>query len=137
MGPVALDAARFSEEQYLPGQTVRFVVQWRGVANVGHDYNVFVHILNRDGSPVQGAKTDADRTPMNNGVPAPTSSWTAGTIVNDTYDVVLPNNLPAGNYRLEVGLYDDRGRLQVVNYGNSVPQPQGVNSVLIRVIQVQ
>jgi serine/threonine-protein kinase len=137
MNPVAIDTARFGQEHYAPGQTVQFNVQWRAMVNVGHDYRVFVHFLTATGSPVDNAKTDADRIPRNNGVSAPTSSWTAGTIVNDVYSIILPGNLPSGNYRIEIGLYDDQGRLRVVDYGNTPPQPEGVNSVLVKSIFIQ
>ena len=137
MNPVVIDNARFGQETYSPGQTVQFSVQWRAIGSVGHDYRVFVHFLRIDGSPVDGAKTDGDRNPANSGVQAPTSSWTAGTIVNDLYSVTLPGDLPAGNYRVEIGLYDDQGRLRVTDYGNTPPQPDGVNSVLVGVVKVQ
>jgi hypothetical protein len=137
MNPVAIDAARFGQESYTPGQTVQFAIQWRAMVNVGHDYRVFVHFLHADGSPVDGAKTDGDRTPMNGGVASPTSSWAAGTIINDIYSIVLPANLPAGSYRIEVGLYDDQGRMRVADYGNTPAQPEGVNSVLVNTIHVQ
>jgi hypothetical protein len=138
MSPVMIESARFGlgQEQYVPGQALQFSVLWRAVDNVGRDYSVFVHVLHENGAPADGVQTNGDRTPMNNGVPAPTSSWTAGAQINDTYEVLLPGNLPAGNYRIEVGLYDDQGRLTVVDYGNTQPQPEGVNSVLVRTIRV-
>ena len=136
MSPVIMVSTRFGQDRYVPGQTLQFSVLWRAVDNVGRDYSVFVHVLREDGSPAEGVQTNGDRTPMNNGVPAPTSTWTVGMLVNDTYEVSLPGNLPAGNYRIEVGLYDDQGRLNVVDYGNTPTQPQGVNSVLVRTIDV-
>ncbi|MCL4504739.1 MAG: protein kinase [Chloroflexi bacterium] len=137
MTPVFIDSARFNQDTYAPGQTFQFSVLWRAVASVGHDYRVFVHVLKQDGSPADGVRTNGDRIPMNNGAPAPTSSWVAGTQVTDTYEVALPGNLPAGDYRIEIGLYDDRSRLRVIDYGNTPSQPPGVNSVLVRVIRVQ
>ena len=136
MSPIFIDSARFGQDRYAAGQTLQFSILWRAVANVGKDYRVFVHVLRQDGSPVDGVRTNGDRTPMNNGVLVPTSAWSVGTLVNDTYEVSLPPNLPAGNYRIEIGLYDDQTRLRVVDYGNSEPQPAGVNSVLVRLIQV-
>ena len=136
MSPVMIDYARFGQESYVAGQTLQFSVLWRAVASVGRDYRVFVHFLRMDGTPADGVRTNGDRTPMNNGVPVPTSRWVAGMQVNDTYEIALPGNLPAGDYRVEIGLYDDRSRLRVIDYGNTPPQPAGVNSVLVRVIRV-
>jgi hypothetical protein len=136
MSPVILDSARFGQERYAAGQTIQFSVLWRAVGNVGHDYRVFVHMLRPDGNPVEGIKTNGDRTPRNNGADVPTSGWTAGMLINDTYEVILPANIPAGNYLLEVGLYDDQGRLRVNDYGQTPTRPDGVNSVLVRRVRV-
>jgi hypothetical protein len=62
--------------------------------------------------------------------------WGAGTVVNDIFQVRLPDNLQAGDYRVEVGFYDDAGRLRVTDYGLTPPSPEGVNSVLVRRIRV-
>jgi hypothetical protein len=92
--------------------------------------------LRQDGSPVDGVITNGDRTPTHNGAPSPTSAWGAGTVVNDIFQVRLPDNLPADFYRVEVGFYDDIGRLRVTDYGFTPPAPEGVNSVLVRRIRV-
>ena len=136
MSPVIIDYARFGQDRYAAGQTFQFSVLWRAKGSVGHDYRVFVHLLKQNGAPADGVRTSADRTPMNNGVIAPTSSWAEGTVVNDTYEISLPASIPAGNYRIEIGMYDDQSRLRVVDYGTTPAQPNGVNSVLARTIRV-
>jgi hypothetical protein len=136
MSPVLLDSVRFTQDRYGAGQTMQFNTLWRANAPVGHDYKVFVHVLKQNGAPLDGVRTNGDRQPMNNGVAMPTSTWVAGTEVNDTYEISLPANLAAGTYRIEIGMYDDTGRLRVLNYGNTPVQPNGVNSVLIRTIRV-
>jgi len=136
MSPIVLDYARFSQDRYASGQAFQFSVLWRAKANVGRDYRVFVHVLKQGGAAADGVRTNGDRAPMNNGAPVPTSGWTDSTVVNDTYEISLPANLPAGNYRIEIGMYDDQGRLRVVDYGNTPAQPNGVNSVLVRTIRV-
>ena len=136
MSPVIIESARFEQESYVRGQTFRFSVLFKAVSNVGHDYKVFVHVLRQDGNPAEGVVTNADRTPTNNGAVAPTSAWGAGTVVNDVFQVTLPGNLPVGLYRIEVGLYDDQGRMRVIDYGLTEPQPDPVNSVLVRRIRV-
>ncbi len=136
MQPIVLDYVRFGQDQYNPGQSFQFSVQWRATGAVGRDYRVFVHVLKQNGTPVDGVRANGDRIPMNNGIAAPTAGWTNGTIVNDTFEVTLPANMPAGNYRIEIGMYDDQGRLHVNNYGFTPAQPNGVNSILLRTIRV-
>lgn len=136
MSPILLDYVRFTQDRYAAGQSMQFNVLWRARAPVGRDYKVFVHVLKQNGAPVDGVRTNGDRQPMNNGVAMPTSSWVAGAEVYDTYEISLPTNLAAGTYRIEIGMYDDAGRLRVVDYGNTPAQPNGVNSVLVRTIRV-
>jgi serine/threonine protein kinase len=119
MSPIVLDYARFGQDRYAVGQTLQFSVLWRAKGNVGRDYHVFVHVLKQ-----------------NNGAAAPTAGWTDGTMVNDTYEISLPATMPAGSYRIEIGMYDDQSRLRVVDYGNTPAQLPGVNSVLVRTMRV-
>ena len=75
------------------------------------DYTVFVQVLDEedrivgqiDAWPVQGTR--------------PTSQWEPGEIIVDPYVVQLDGNLPAGSYRLIVGMYQlaDLRRLLVLD----------------------
>lgn len=67
-----------------------------------HDWTVFTHLLDaqgrlvigRDGPPGEGS--------------FPTSTWEPGEWVITEYPLILPQDLPPGEYTLEVGLYDWR-----------------------------
>ncbi len=73
---------------------------WRTLQPVDGDYQVFVHFLDwnddkiaqRDGQPVQWMR--------------PTSTWQLGERITDHYAMLLPDDLPSGRYRINVGLYD-------------------------------
>jgi hypothetical protein len=129
--PIVLESARLNSDKLRAGQTLEVGLNWRASGRVGASYKTFVHVLrlDRDELVAQGD----DREPRNNGIPATTSTWSNGTLVNDTFDIALPRDLPAGRYRVQVGLYDDRGRLQVSNSGKTSATN---NSVLIRIIEV-
>jgi len=75
-------------------------LRWRAADEVGVDYAVFVHLLDQSGALVA----------QHDGLPqdgyAPTRTWRAGEVVDDRHSVALPPDLPAGDYRLAVGLYD-------------------------------
>jgi len=49
-------------------------------------------VAQRDAEPVGGAR--------------PTTSWSAGELIEDNHGVLLPLDLPAGSYELRLGLYD-------------------------------
>ena len=132
MPGIVVDWAKFTRESYGPGQVIAFDVQWRATDNIGRDFNVAWYLLGDNGgrSLAQGA----DRAPANRGSSFPTSNWTAGTIVVDSYQLSIPNDIQAGAYTVEIALYSGQDRLPITDAG----QGQARNNLLIvRTIQIQ
>jgi hypothetical protein len=115
------------------GQKVFLQLWWRADAPVATDWTVFTHVLGPpkpdgstvwaglDGQPGQGS--------------APTRTWAAGDLILDEYQVQLPAEMPAGQYQIEVGLYDPKGpaggtRLEML-------QPAAQDHMLLGTIQVK
>ena len=73
---------------------------WQAVESPKQSYTVFVHVVDGDGNTV--AQQDS---PPGLGK-LPTSGWVAGEVVDDHHPIMLPADMPAGRYRLVVGLYD-------------------------------
>jgi serine/threonine-protein kinase len=117
MRPVILESVTLARPAYAPGQTVQFRVRWRAMQAVQRDYNVGWYLFTPDRAAVL-AQGD-DRAPRHNGLPAPTSTWDAGTVVEDTYTLRIPDGLPPGTYPLVIGMYAESGRLAVVNPGRA------------------
>jgi serine/threonine protein kinase len=132
MSPVVLESVTLPRASYLPGQTVQFRVKWRATQPVGRDYNVGWYLFTPDKTGVlaQGE----DRAPRHNGLPAPTSVWVGGTVVEDTYALRIPDNLLPGSYPLVIGMYSGAERLRVVNPGNATALN---NLVVLHLIAVQ
>jgi len=86
--------------QARPGGSLLVALEWESLALVERDYRVFVHLLDsngaklaqRDGQPVLWLR--------------PTSGWQPGERIVDRYGLLLPDDLPPGEYRVAVGLYD-------------------------------
>lgn len=90
------------------------------------DYTVFIHLLDDQGSTV--AQWDAQ--PLDGDYP--TSWWQPGVAVLDERVLPLPANLPAGEYRLALGLYGaPAGPRLPVRDASNAPLPD--DRVLIRV----
>lgn len=125
MAPIVLESVTLPHETFVPGQTLRFQVRWRAIQPVGRDYNVGWYLLTPDNSAVlaQGE----DRAPQNDGLPAPTSAWSSGTVVNDTYMLRIPDNLGPGAYPLQIGLYSGSERLPVLDPGTT----RAVNNLVV------
>ncbi len=63
-------------------------------------YKVFVHVIDADGLTV--AQRDSEPA----GGTRSTDTWLPGERVGDNQGVLLPSDLPAGSYRIAVGMYD-------------------------------
>lgn len=83
-----------------PGGTVAITLYWQATSQTPAAYKVFVHLL--DGQSRIVAQRDAQ--PQDGG--APTSGWLPGQVVVDRYDLSLPRDVPAGELRIEVGMYE-------------------------------
>lgn len=82
-----------------PGAPLQINLYWRALAPMARDYSLFVHVYDAAGQRV--AQRDL---PLRYG-DYPTSHWQPGELVIDRADMPLPA-LPAGAYRLLIGLYD-------------------------------
>ena len=82
------------------GDTLNLRLYWFALTAPAHDYKVFVHLVRPDDS---GPVAQSDSQP-NLGY-RPMTGWMPGELVVDEQWVTLPPDLPAGHYRLLVGLY--------------------------------
>jgi len=81
------------------GPTLALTLYWQSLAPVTEGYDVFVHVLDENGQVV----AQVDQEPV--AILAPTHRWQPGDIIRDPYSLALPPDLPAGTYRLSVGMY--------------------------------
>jgi hypothetical protein len=86
-------------------------------------YKVFVHVLDTNGARVL-AQRDAE--PLDGR--APTPGWVPGEVLEDEYEISLPADAAAGDYPIEVGVYDERSgdRLKLERGENRLVLPQKV-----------
>ena len=63
-------------------------------------YTVFTHLLDAH-SQLWGQK---DNLPFNGNYP--TTDWWEGEVVVDEYEIPVRTDAPAGEYRIEIGMYD-------------------------------
>ncbi|HEY4722968.1 MAG TPA: hypothetical protein VII92_14040, partial [Anaerolineae bacterium] len=82
-----------------PGDTLPITLGWRALSAVPESYTVFVHLVDEQGHTV----SQADGPPLNGDYP--TSWWAGGEAVVDEHPLKVPVDLPAGNYRVVIGLY--------------------------------
>ncbi len=83
------------------GENLKVTLYWRAGHETDYNYSVFVHLedvstgqvwAQHDGWPVAGQK--------------PTSTWAQGEVIADLHVISVGQDVPAGDYRLVVGMYD-------------------------------
>jgi hypothetical protein len=83
------------------GTTESFTLRWGVAEAVGADYQLFVHLRDRDTElPV----AQADGAPLDGWYP--TSWWAPDAVIVDGRSFPLPADVPPGRYQLVVGFYD-------------------------------
>jgi hypothetical protein len=75
---------------------------WEATGTTETAYRVFVHLLDDAGNIV--AQSDSEPAAGS----YPTTAWLPGDIIVDQHTIVLPADLPSGDYALVTGLYDPR-----------------------------
>jgi hypothetical protein len=79
------------------GEGLHVVLYWQALAPMDRSYTVFVHLLDSAGNIA------AQRDQIPGAGEFPTTGWVRGEYLADAYDLGLPR---AGEFRVEVGLYD-------------------------------
>ena len=101
-GEITLLGYDLSERSVQPGGALPITLYWRAERDVQRHYVVFNHLLGADLRQWGGR----DRTPRDY---YSTALWTAGEVVQDTYQLPVDAAAPPGVYRLDVGLYQALG----------------------------
>ncbi len=86
--------------RHRPGDTIPVALYWDHRSSTPTSLTVFVHLVSAEGKI--GAQ--ADGPPLNGDYP--TTLWRIACRVKDVHRLQLPADLPAGEYRILVGLYD-------------------------------
>jgi hypothetical protein len=100
-----------------PGQAITVRLFWQTSEPLSGDYTVFVHLLDGAGQ----VHSQSDSPPVNGRYP--TYNWLPHQIVEDETVLTLPPNIPSGDYRLAVGMYElaTGQRLPVRDENGDVP----------------
>jgi hypothetical protein len=97
---VTLQGYDLSSEIVTPGGMLVLTLYWEARETPSADYQVFVHLVGAEPEPV----AQGDSPPLAGDYP--TGIWAAGEVIADPHVVALPADLPPGQYRFLVGMYD-------------------------------
>jgi hypothetical protein len=79
---------------------LRVALDWRVQEPLSESLVVFVHLMRGEFELV----AQRDAVPGNGLFPM--DEWTPGELVRDQFALLLPSDLPAGEYEIRVGIYD-------------------------------
>lgn len=97
---ITLENIALSSDTVAPNDALQVQLTWVTSTSLETRYKVFLQLLNSDGMLV----AQRDSEPAGN--QALTTLWQPDTPVVDNHALLIPADLPAGNYTLIVGLYD-------------------------------
>jgi len=112
--PIRLVGFDLNSNQSPPGGALSFALYFESSGPIARNYQVFTHLVGPDGSIAAQADGIAGSDSY------PTSLWPAGVRMRNRFSMRLPPDLPPGDYRLRVGLYDDAGRLPLSSGGDAI-----------------
>lgn len=103
-------------ETLAPGDILQLTLFWQTDQLLGERYKVFVHLY---ADPFAPPEAQQDGEPS--GGLTPTDSWQPEQIYADNHGILLPADLPPGDYRLAIGLYHlfDATRLPITLSGTT------------------
>lgn len=114
-GFATLDGAALSGTS-APGESLSLSLLWTVTERTPESWTQFIHLVG-----------DGVSIPLADGVPRggayPTWAWTPGERVADAWTLTLPEDLPAGEYRLQLGFYrqDTGERMPATQDGAPLP----------------
>jgi len=102
------------------GRVVHLTLTWRALVSPRNSFTIFIHLMDGAGRDVYGH----DYTPLGGACPTYLwfPKWLPGQTIADPYRLLLPADLPPGDYWLEVGMYGMTSlrRLPVVDLAGSL-----------------
>jgi hypothetical protein len=111
---IQLTGHTLPEQTYTGGDIIPLTLFWEATATPEQRYKVFVHLLNAENTLT--AQNDMEPGGSFN----ITTNWPVDTQITDRYGILLPNDIPDGEYTIFVGMYDFSGqRLSIMQNGQT------------------
>lgn len=89
-----------SSDEVTAGGPFQLTLYWQALRQIPLSYTVFTHLLDAE-ERIWG---QMDSIPQRG--EAPTTSWLAGEVITDQYEIVVAPDAHRGTYLLEIGMYD-------------------------------
>jgi hypothetical protein len=104
-GRIRLVGCDFPSESLRAGDVVTVRLYWQALAPMNRPYTAFVHLLG-PANPSSGSVLWAQDDHQPGRAAYGTERWFPGEIVVDGFQLVIPEDAPAGEYTVSTGFYD-------------------------------
>lgn len=112
---------------FAPGDSIDLTLTWRVISKPQGDYTIFVHVRDAENNNI----TQQDFRPFDGTFP--TLAWDVGETLQLPVTLALPDSLPAGEYRIVIGLYE----LATMKRLSVVPDTAGENAINLQPITIK
>jgi hypothetical protein len=125
-----------------PGRALRVDLYWEGNAGARPALNSFVHVRNSRPDGPMNPRTDNELWAQDEHVAPggfPSTDYAPGKLYADSFRLRLPEDMPPGEYFLEIGWFDPATGEQLDPQADAVQPPLGIlwRSVLLPNVQVR
>ncbi len=97
---IVLNGYTLRDERLQAGDIAQVTLFWQAVGDIENRYKVFLHLVDQSGNLI------AQRDGEPGGGTAITTEWQPGEVAIDNHGLLIPINIPPGEYQLIMGLYD-------------------------------
>lgn len=115
---IALLGYTLSDNTLAPAEIIQLTLFWQAITPLDTRYKIFLHLVSTEGMVV----AQRDSEPVGN--LALTTTWQVGQTVIDNQGLLIPSDLPPGDYSLLLGLYnfmDANARLPLPDQTTAYP----------------
>ena len=108
-GDIALlTGYRATFESSHPEKTLKVDLAWQAIHPDECSYKVFIHVIALEGEELA---SQHDGYPANEQIP--TNLWIENEYIEDTHEIILPENLLPGRYSIRIGMYDPSSGVRI------------------------
>ncbi|MCX7840272.1 MAG: hypothetical protein N2559_12595 [Anaerolineae bacterium] len=97
---IALEGIELTRDEIRRGEAFVVIAYWHALARIEKDYTVFAHLVDTRGEIIASTDTLLLQNDL------PTSRWRANDVVPHGIIIHIEPNVPLGEYRLLIGLYE-------------------------------
>jgi hypothetical protein len=97
---ITLTGYTLNDDQFVPGDIVQVTLFWQTAEPLDRRYKVFIHLVDASGQPI------AQRDSEPGGGLNLTTVWQPGEVIRDNHGLLIPADVPPGQYSILLGLYD-------------------------------